>query len=571
MNKHRAIQSALAVAAATAASGVWAVGFTLSDGAIRGNFDSTITAGVGVRTRAPGCDTYVGTDTLAFTPGGGTPSGTSPGCLDALSGYNDQGNLNYKKGEAFTQYLKGTHELFLRFPERIKFLARVNWVKDFAATDTSGYVSGYGGQSLTSDAKEELNFKARLLDLWVSKEFDINERLARLRVGNQVISWGESLFLPGGVNQTNAVDLMRLSQPGTQLKEAFLPAPIASLAAGLGHGVNVEAYVQHGWERNYFPPVGSYWSTSTIGKGADQFANGTPGVAMPTRDTPRNGGQYGVSVHYEPEDTQLNLGFYFINYHDKAPVAVIENGFPEFTYLEDRKVFGVSANFPLGNWAIGTELSYRPKDAVPLNSSANFFTCPDNKCYIEEEKYQFHLTGLLQLSPGDHGAILDFLGADSGLLLAEAAVVKYPNLPKNYVTGAGSWPIASGAWFWGALTANDSFFTPAPFAGSVPSEGTRTSWGYNVDFSWTYDGSLIPGWQVTPEIFFFHAVKGRTPNASALFMEGAKAANFVVTFTKNPASWVVGVNYAKFWGGENVFDQPLRDRDFVGAYVSRNF
>ena len=36
-----------------------------------------------------------------------------------------------------------------------------------------------------------------------------------------------------------------------------------------------------------------------------------------------------------------------------------------YHYLEDRKMLGVSANFPLGNWAIGTELSYRPHDRSP--------------------------------------------------------------------------------------------------------------------------------------------------------------------------------------------------------------
>ena len=55
-----------------------------------------------------------------------------------------------------------------------------------------------------------------------------------MRAGNQVISWGESLFLPGGLNSTNAIDIMRLSQPGTQLKEVFLPAPMISFASGLG-------------------------------------------------------------------------------------------------------------------------------------------------------------------------------------------------------------------------------------------------------------------------------------------------------------------------------------------------
>ena len=82
---------------------------------------------------------------------------------------------------------------------------------------------------------------------------------------------------------------------------------------------------------------------------------------------------------------------------------------------------------------------------------------------------------------------------------------------------------------------------------------------------------MIPGWHVIPEVYFFHAVKGRTPNATATFMEGAKMANFTVTFTQNPAKWQVALNFAKFWGGASVFDQPLRDRSFYGMTISRNF
>jgi hypothetical protein len=550
--------------AAAYAGGASALSFESEGGAVKGNLDSTVSVGVGVRAKAPGCDTVIGTN-LGGAPGTGTPTGTSAGCLDTLSSYNDQGNLNYKKGQAFTEYVKGTHELLLQFPDDYKFMARVNWIKDFAATHTSGYVSGLGGEPLTPAAKSDLNFKARVLDLWVSKQFDLNGEQARLRVGNQVISWGESLFLPGGINQVNAMDMMRLSQPGTQLKEAMLPAPIASLACGLGHGVNVEAYVQSGWNRNYFPPVGSYWSNSTIGTGADQAINATPGWAMPTTSTPKNSGQYGAAVHYQPDGAQANFGLYAMRYHDKSPVAIDPLALPQYTYLQDRQLYGASVNFPLGNWAIGSELSYRPKDAVPLNplALAPGTLCPDNKCFVEEQKYQLHVTGLLQLSPGEHGALLKLVGADSGMLLAEAAMVHYPNLQSSYQ----GLPVASGAWFWGALTANDSLFT----SGAVPSVGSKTSWGYNFDFSLTYDGSLISGWQVSPEVYYFQAVKGHTPNAMALFMQGAKSANFIVTFTQNPANWMVGLNYAKFWGGDSVFDQPLRGRDFFGVYVSRNF
>jgi hypothetical protein len=559
--------------ASSLGSSAWAINFQSDDGAIRGNIDSTVTVGFGVRASDPGCNTVIGT---SFIPGVGDiptpPSGTAQsGCLDSLSGYNDQGNLNYQKGQLFTEYLKGTHELIVRFPDDYKFMARGNWVRDFAATQTTDYVSGIGAPSLTDDARQDLGFKARLLDFWASKEFDINDERARVRIGEQVISWGESLFIPGGINQTNAMDLMRLSQPGTQLKEAFLPAPIASIATGLGHGVNVEAYVQTGWNANYFPPVGSYWSTGTIGKGAGQVANGAPYIAIPTGNTPKDNGQYGIAAHYQPTGSRFNLGVYAMNYHDKAPVVVQDSiGAPQYTYLEDRKLFGISANFPIGNWAIGSELSYRPKDAVPLNSMSNGGVCPDSKCYVEEAKYQLHLTALLQLTPGDYGTILNLLGADTSMLLAEVAAESYPNLQDYYTSNAGTLTVMPGAWTWGALNASDSIIAAGGAPGSAPVIATKNSWAYNFDYSWTYDGSLIPGWQVTPEIFYFQAVKGYSPSASGVFMEGAKSANYVLTFTQNPAKWVVGFNYAKFWG-DNVFVQPLLNRDYYGGYASYNF
>ena len=548
-----------AVAAACAGS---AAAFTFSTGEVSGTFNSSVSLGTGVRADGQPCGTVIGTVGGAAAPA--TGAGAPGGCLDAVSMYNDQGNLNYNKGDAFTTYLKGTHELFLKMPDEWKFFGRINWVKDFSATHTTGVVSGGNttGVALSGDSSSQLNFKARLLDFWVSKQFDLNGEEARIRVGNQVISWGESLFLPGGINQTNAMDLMRLSQPGTQLKEVYLPAPIISAAAGLGHGFNIEGYVQTDWNKDYFPPVGSYWSIASIGNGADSY--GAFGTA--TAKEPRNGGQYGLALRYQPESTQVNFGLYAMRYHDKAPVLTYSQGIAQYSYLEDRTLLGVSTNFPLGDWAIGSELSYRPKDAVSLQAlPQNGADClPNGNCYVDQKKYQMNLTGILSMTPSDYGGILKLLGnPDTATLLAEAAVVDYPDMQSAYQ----GIPVASGYWGWGALTSNDTMFT----TGQNPSVGTPMSWGYNFDFSWTYDGSLIHNWQVTPEVYYFQAVKGRTPNAMGLFMQGAKSANFIVTFTHNPANWSFGMNYAKFWGGSSVLDQPLTGRNFYGAYVTRNF
>lgn len=550
MNAARFLLKPAALAALTAFIGS-AQAFTFGNDTVRGNFDSTISTGIGVRTQSPNCSLI----TQGATDASGAPVA---GCLAATSLLGDQGDLNYGRGDLFTGYLKGTHELLLKMPSDFTILGRVNWVRDFAATHTTGISSAAppppAPDGLSDDARSDLRFKARLLDLWVSKSFALGDQQARVRLGNQVISWGESLFLPGGINSTNAMDIMRLSQPGTQLKEVFLPAPMVSFASGLGHGLNVEAYVQSHWNASYFPPTGSYWSVvNGLGTGHDAY-----GLA---EVKPRNGGQWGVALRYQPENTQLNLGFYAMNYHDKTPnfsVNINNTGAVGWTYAENRHMFGISANFPLGDWAIGTELSYRPKDAVALNAATSGCASQNGNCWVDEKRLQWALTGLLSLTPSTGGGILKLLGADTATLLSELVVISYPNLKQSY----GGDLITAGGWGWGQLTDP----TAAPQA-----KGSRTSAGINLDFSWVYDGTVIPGWQVIPEIYYFQAVSGYTPNLSGLFMQGAKSANLVIGFVRNPATWQFAINYTKFWGGASPLDQPLRDRDFVGAVLSRNF
>jgi hypothetical protein len=542
------VRSALNLAVLTLI-GSAAQAFTFETEYVRGSFDSTLSIGTGIRLGDPDCDLVIS---------GASGSGAPAGCLAPSSALGDQGNLNYAKGDRFTTYLKGSHELLLKLPQDITFLGRVNWVRDFSSTDTTGVISATTPSSLTDgladDARKDLRFKARLLDLWASKSFQVGEQEARVRVGNQVISWGESLFLPGGINGTNAMDIMRLSQPGTQLKEVFLPAPIVSVASGLGSGLNVEAYVQTHWNANYLPPTGSYWSVANgLGKGHDAY-----GLAEVKA---KNGGQWGAALRWQPDGTQLNLGAYAMNYHDKAPNFSINAGGPGvigWRYAENRRLFGLSANLPVGDWAIGTELSYRPKDAVALNAATSGCASQNGNCWVDEKKLQWNLTGILSITPNTAGFILDVLGADTATLLAEAVVVRYPNLKQSYDGDL----VSAGAWGWGQE------FDPA---GTPEAVGSKTSWGYNFDFSWTYDGTLIPGWQVTPGLYYFQAVKGRTPNGVALFMEGAKSVNLYLNLVQNPANWQATINYAAFFGGKRVFDQPLRDRDFVGLTVSRNF
>ncbi len=599
-------------------SGLTAIGATLlSTGAIavpfstemfQGSFDSTITAGFGRRTGNQSCDLI----------GHATSSCSADSVNTAQYSNGDNGNLNYNKGDFFAANIRGTHELLLKLPDGYKFLARGTWLYDFAATQTAR-------SALENDAKTQLARDVRLLDFWVSKDFLIGGQTARLRLGNQVLNWGESVYTAGGINVTNSLDLQKLAIPGTQIKEAVIPAPMISFASSLGNGLSIDSYYQFRWNRNRVPPTGSYFSASDIfDKGREplylntnnynvgavdaayvagsrnlaaihqaqtglvngDFAgppNSSLGFPFVGDKTPKNTGQYGLALHFKPEGKALDLGVYYLNYHDKSPVVEEVAATPfRWDFLQNRKLFGVSANFPVGDWALGWELSYRPKDAVALGGcftpgaalDANVSTVAGVNCqqWIDKQKYQMHLTGQLGITPANYASFLNLLGgASSATLTTEAVMIRYPGVSPNarytrtmdgvQVTQAP----AAGYAFWTDNSTNATLGYPIA-AGA----GTANSFGVTADFNWTYDGKLISGWQVTPGVTFSAAVKGDTPTLAAPFLQGAKSANYYLLLTQNSGKWNAGLNYTAYWGGDKV-RQPFGDRDFLGGFLAYNF
>ncbi|MEF9480756.1 DUF1302 family protein [Ralstonia sp. 1B3] len=126
-----------AVSALIALGCTGANAFTFSNDTIQGSLDSTVSAGVGVRTASQS------ENLVSPTYDPATGARTGGGSLGQISGLSDQGNINYNKGNAFTTYLKGSHELLLKMPtEGLAFMARGSWVYDYAGTRTTGATSG---------------------------------------------------------------------------------------------------------------------------------------------------------------------------------------------------------------------------------------------------------------------------------------------------------------------------------------------------------------------------------------------------------------------------------------------
>ena len=608
--KHVIRRTTISIAVLGAAtSSAYGYDFTMGDGAVQGSWVTNLTAGAGIRAKSPSCSLT------------GDPN--AYGCGAAANtnqwGYGDNGNLNYRKGQPFSTYVSATSELLLKMPsEGLKFMVRGTGMYDFLAGNTAR-------TPLSSTASAQVVYNAQLLDLWTQKDFTVGGRNAHVRLGNQVINWGESMFAQSGINATNSLDTQKLLIPGAQLKQALLPAPMLSVAADLSHGFSTEAYYQFQWNGNRYPPVGSYWSLANVfGRGAEPFTintnnlnvagpsagtiagltgldkgnsgvldgiknglvNGTYagpplndiGIPVSTQLPAKYRPQFGVKFNFSPRSFDANFAFYYLNYTDKSPVlSTLANGTAQWSYLGNRQLFGASANFGIGPWAIGTELSYRPRDAValsscfgaggPLDLNTNGVPGTDCQQWVDKKKFQLDVNGLLALTRSEY-PFLKLLGANSANLTWELTWIYYPGLGSSVTRNINGQSVtqvpATGYFPW--LNNNSGLGYPI-----TAGQGTSSSVGATIDFNWTYDGTLIHGWQVTPGVTFTTGLYGYTPTLTANYMQGMKSVNVYVLFNQNPPKWQAGINFAAFFGGHNTVGQPYADRNFVGVFVTRNF
>ena len=584
----------------------YAYDFATGIGDLSGSWVTNLTGGAGIRTKSPSCSLT------------GDPNAYGCGAAANVDqwGSSDNGDLNYRKGQPFSTYISATSELLLTMPnEGYKFMIRGTAMYDFLVGDTAR-------TPLSSTALAQIEYPVQLLDLWGEKDFTLGGQAAHVRLGNQVINWGESYFATGGINQTNSVDIQKLLIPGTQLKQALLPAPMLSFAAGLPNGFSTEDYFQFQWNGNRYPPVGSFWSVgNSFGRGAvattvsstngnangvdagtiagSNSGNGTTlsGIntgllngqyagspynsfgVLTTTALPSNKPQFGLKLNYKPKSIDVNFGFYYENYTDKSPVlSTLPNGSSQFSYLQNRQLFGASANFGLGDWAIGTELSYRPHDAValsscfgangPLDLNTNGVSGIDCQQWADMKKLQYDINGQLNLTQSEY-PFLKLIHADMAVLTAELTWIYYPGLSSSGVTstinGQSVHQVAAAGYF---TWLNNGSGLGYPI---VAAAGTSSSVGATVDFNWTYDGSVIPGWQVTPGVTFTDALYGYTPTFTGNYLQGAKSVNVYVLFNQNPATWQAGINYTAFFGGHGGVGQPYADRNFLGLFATRNF
>jgi hypothetical protein len=182
----------------------------------------------------------------------------------------DDGRLNFNSsGDLVSAPFKITSDFEAKMGMTTAFM-RVNAYYDAVLMDDSSFKRDGVEGGLTDRGEDNTGFDIQLLDAYVSWDFDVADRPMMVRVGKQVINWGEATFIPGGNSAFSPIDVAAIRRPGAEIKEALLPVEAVYASIALTDSVSVEAYVG-GWDE-YKLDVGG-----TAFAGSDAFVQGTKG------------------------------------------------------------------------------------------------------------------------------------------------------------------------------------------------------------------------------------------------------------------------------------------------------
>lgn len=286
--------------------------FQFTSGQLKGSFDTTLSAGILYRLSDPSASLYGMTNTFGGVAG------------QQASVNADDGNLNFPKGLS-SHLWKASHDLELNYGD-FGALVRGYYFYDDALENHFR-----GRTPLSTQARDRAARGAELLDMYARAKFEVAAMPVDLRFGRQVLSLGESTFLPNGINIINPADISKLRVPGAELKEALLPVNMLKASIGVTKGVTIEPFWLLEFRRNELEPAGTFFSTNDIAsRGGEKVMLGfgslsdTGMTGAISRANDHEGGnfnQWGIASHVmAPGLNDTDFGFYFAHFHSRSPV-----------------------------------------------------------------------------------------------------------------------------------------------------------------------------------------------------------------------------------------------------------
>lgn len=564
-------------------------------------------------------------DRALYSPGNASRDGVKG---TAKSNTGDDGNLNFDKGDAFSTIVKGIHELELK-KDNYGAFSRVKWFYD-STLNNSGV---YHGHEPTSNARDQhLNDSGaapyakfdgiNLLEAYGYWNTQVMGKESSLRLGRQVIGWGESVFIQSPLSSLNPIDVSALRRPGAELKEAFTPSEMLYANISTSESSSVEAFYQLKW-RNSVPELcGTFFSTSDVGAdGCNRlaFAASAPDASNypagfvinrgPDQD-PKNQGQYGLAFRKYASSLGAEFGAYYLNYHNRLPLfslkkssngstfasgvttagAPVKNASFDGQYVveypENISILGASFSTNFMGWAWAGEVSRAMDVPIQINTveliragvfgqSVPVFNGTNQTSTIDNQANRAGtgstVSGRYAAAP--NGSVVKGYDRFNVTQIQSSFIKQF-----DRVLGASAYSLVGevGAVFVSGLpdTRTQRYGRSSAFGGGADAGNTFDA-GFVTDFSWGYRlrvtgnyRDVFRGIALLPSIAFSHDVEGWSPEPGQSFNEGRQTLGFGLGFEFNSAT-KASVNYTKYINAADY--DTLRDRDFVAFTASKAF
>ncbi|MBD9428275.1 DUF1302 family protein, partial [Pseudomonas sp. PDM15] len=163
-----------------------------------------------------------------------------------------------------SKIFKGIHDLELKYGETGIFLRGKYWY-DFELKDEHRLLYDIDDSNRKTGAQSS---GYELLDAFAYHNYLIGDLPGSVRLGKQVVSWGESVFIGNSINAINPVDAAAFRRPGAEIKEGLIPVNMFYMSQGLSENLSAELFYQLEWDQTVLDNCGTFFA------GADFVADG---------------------------------------------------------------------------------------------------------------------------------------------------------------------------------------------------------------------------------------------------------------------------------------------------------
>ena len=572
-----------------------AFGVTFNIGEIEGQFDSSLSVGASWSTAKRDRD-------LIGSSNGGT----------GFTQTGDDGRLNFKRGETFSKIFKGIHDLELKYGDTGVFVRGKYWY-DFELKDESRLFKDISDSNRKEGAQSS---GAEILDAFIYHNYAIGDQPGSVRLGKQVVSWGESTFIINGINAINPVDVAAFRRPGAEVKEGLIPVNMLYVAQSLTDRLSAEAFYQLEWDQTVVDNCGTFFAVDVLqdgcasnyhvqsypaglagALGAVGAAGSSEGVMLRRAgdNDARDSGQWGVALRWLGDEAEY--GLYALNYHSRTPNLSYINADAASIAAIATTARGLPAAFQkpfvsLGLLGTGSYFLDYPED-IRLYGASFSTTLPTGTAWQGEISYRPNMP--LQINTVDTtGWLASGIGGALAVGNVSAALAQAGQAHRGYnrkevtqlqttfthfidqVLGAERMTLVGEIGYTriGGLESldkvrygRDAIYGGYNDASAIAMNGrhgfyTSGSWGYRARGILDYN-NVFAGINLKPNVAWSHDVDGYGP----VFNEGAKAISIGLD-AEYQNTYTTSLSYTNFFGGE--YNTSV-DRDFVALSFGMNF